>query len=198
MECSNLHLITYLNDIEILDILTEKQAQIKRSVYIKHDKDENEPHYHVVLQLVRSREIDVVRRWFYIDDRNTLAKKNTFSNSSVIDYFLHRNKASIDDGKHVYSDDELLFFNCTIDDFVKKPDKSFEILDLILKGTSYYEIARLYGKDFIYHIGQYKQLADLISIERHREYENDIVLSGDFTKVENWGDLPFNPVQLNK
>lgn len=191
MECSNLHLITYLNEVEILDILTEKQAQIKRAVYIKHDKDENEIHYHIVLQLVRSRDIDVVRRWFYIDERNTLAKKNTFSNASVIDYFLHRNKASVDDGKHSYNEEDLLFFNCSLDDFVKKLDNSFEILQLLLSGTSYFEIARLYGKDFIYHISQYKQLVELISVERHRQFENDICLSGDFTKVDNWGDLPF-------
>ena len=134
MECSNVHLISYLSEEEINDILIEKQSQLKHAVYIYHDMDDNEPHFHIVLKLLRSRDIDVIRRWFIIDERNTLARKNTYSNASVIEYFKHTNKASQEDGKHEYSLGDIKFFNCNIDSFLTRADNSFTILEEYLNG----------------------------------------------------------------
>ena len=197
MECSNVHLISYLSEEEINDILIEKQSQLKHAVYIYHDMDDNEPHFHIVLKLLRSRDIDVIRRWFIIDERNTLARKNTYSNASVIEYFKHTNKASQEDGKHEYSLGDIKFFNCNIDSFLTRADNSFTILEEYLNGVPLYDIAKSHGKDFIYHIHHYKTLVELIDRERQNEFNIELSLSADLTPIVNLSDLPFDPIQKN-
>lgn len=167
------HIVTYLESDEILAILSEKDCYIKEAVIINHDSDENEPHRHLILNLLRSRTIEQIIGWFKIDDRNTFARKNTYSRTDTIKYLLHINEASIDDGKHVYNTNEIICYKCDITEWLNDSrDNSFIILTAMIEGTSYIELAKRFGKDFIYHYRNYKELSELIRLEQKTIYSD--------------------------
>lgn len=161
-----LHLITYLEVDEILEILNTKDAYIKEALIINHDLDENENHRHIVINLNRSRTIEQVVNWFKKDERNTFGRKNTYSRKSTIEYLLHINESSVEDGKHQYSARDIIAYKCDITEWLNEDkDNSYFILTSVIENVPYLELARKFGKDFIYHYRNYIELANCIKAQ---------------------------------
>lgn len=164
--CTNsIHLITYVPENVITDVIETHSAFVDWGCWILHNNDECEPHFHVWLKLKRSRVVGEVCSWFKYGDINTRAEKNMYKNSAVIDYALHRNSKSIDDGKFLYDKEALRFWNTSYPVMVQDLDKAYLALEDMLEGVSLRDLARTYGKDFIYHFKAYQELRRAIEVE---------------------------------
>lgn len=167
--------ITYLSEKQLINLIESKSA-IRRFAYIYHDKDIytaddtddekkigtlKEPHYHFIFCLRYPYKEFSLRNWFkgFYDDKgesiNTRIEKNT-SPHQYYRYFYHLdnpdkfqyplNSAKSDDSSYFKIDNELA------------DDSAFSALEMMLEGFTVYEIAKIYGKDFIYHYGHIKQV----------------------------------------
>lgn len=161
MYLSELSLISYRSLEECTNILLLKlqQQQIEYAVLICHDKDKSTPHTHIYLRLPRARLVAQIVRWFRgVDEEgllvNTFAQPVNTNYRDLLQYFLHRKNAD----KHQYNDDDLIYIGDVSDIDNESVDNSFTILTQLMNGVSLIELVRLYGKDFVYHYRNYKEI----------------------------------------
>ena len=162
----NFCLITYLTEDDLVTCLNNHQSSIRGFEYIFHDKDlkkdgtPKEPHFHVNLILFSARKLVDIRRWFFGFDlqglpANTLAQFCMDIGASH-DYLTHKENPE----KFQYNSDnivssDLSLFERKLDVF---DDVSWLALNDMLDGVPLQDIAKRYGRDFIYHYGHIKQV----------------------------------------
>jgi hypothetical protein len=190
-------LMTYATEDEIKRVLEEKKPYIKGVSYIFHDKETAEPHYHIALELKRSRKGQAIIRWFkgLKDSKGELA--NTFgeeviSVSGLHDYFTHSDEISIKEGKHQYTEEDIKVIEGIPNawDYVtawekaeaqaeakeQKADEVEQMLDDIINEVPAREMARKYGRDFMKNASQYRKFASEVVLEETQDLVKAIKL----------------------
>ena len=107
-----------------------------------------------------------VAKWFKTDgiEENTFAQP-VIDRNGIIEYLTHENE---NDTKAKYDKSDII--DGGLDDLLPQEDSadnSFEIVTALLNGTSTREMVRLYGRDFVYHYGSYRLLAEDIKNEEN-------------------------------
>ena len=160
-------LVTYLTEPDLVSCLNNHQSSIRGFEYIYHDKDLNEDgsskelHAHLNLILYDAKTLSVVRRWFAGGKDINGLPANTLGQicmdiGGAHDYLTH--KENLD--KFQYSPDDIVssdtsLFESSVD---QSEDVAFLALNDMLERVPLQDIAKRYGRDFIYHYGHIKQV----------------------------------------
>lgn len=180
-ERSRSHFVLTYVPKELIALTLEKNLSIiNRSAIIYHDKDVKEdgslktPHSHVYIKFNDKKSIKQVRELFackdeYGNDISTLSQvvKN---DTLALQYLVHKN----DPKKTQYDTADVVTFNLDYDDYysidvercIKTEDNSATIVNEMLNGRSIMDLVHMFGKDFVYHINQYKKVVEMIKEER--------------------------------
>lgn len=164
--------ITYLSTTDLVKRLQEKGTSIRAYAVIDHNKDEKEPHRHFVIRTHSTWTPTAVLKWFPRPFDINGKEINTFieivhDRQGIVDYLTHKNELD----KHHYDESEIIDHGLT--DLVPQgetSDDTFEIIEMMLQGVPTRELVRLYGRDFLYHYGAYKAVADQIRAEEGVAY----------------------------
>ena len=152
--------VSYITDTEkILTIMQGKQSSIRAYAVIKHDKDKGDLHHHMVIRTHSNWTCQQVAKWFKPngEEQNTFAQP-VIDRNGIIEYLTHENE---DDTKAKYDKADII--DGGLDDLLPQEDcadNAFEIINAMLNGMSLRELVRLYGRDFVYHYGSYRLLAE--------------------------------------
>lgn len=163
----NFALISYVSESELKDTLNSHSDDIKHFAYIKHDKDIEDnkpvtPHWHIILHFFNPHLMSAVKSWFrQFSTQNTLVQE-VKDLGALVEYLTHEDNPE----KYHYpkddikTDDRDWLFSCDDD-----TSSSYEILNSILLGLSYRELAKKYGREFIINHEKYINLAGRIELQ---------------------------------
>ena len=158
-------LVTYLRPDLIAKVFSEKVVQVRAYAYCTHNKDEGkEPHTHVVVWLNSSYSAASIKNWFRgVDEKDELA--NTLAQPckdmpSAFRYLTHKDNPD----KYQYSDNDVICSDPSLFDETEQIDDTFAAVQDLLDGMPLADVAKRYGRDFIYHYSHIRQLvADIKS-----------------------------------
>lgn len=161
-------LTTYANEKQIQKVVCDHASSIRALCYIYHDKDEAEPHHHILMRTHGTWSPVQLTKWF--KDLKDKEKKpvNTFCEiandmDALKEYIMHADTESREQGKHLYSKEDIKDFGfCDLAERKDCYDSSYEILLRILAGANPRDLVRVYGRDYLYHINAYHECADKI------------------------------------
>lgn len=160
--------VSYLNEEQLQECILHffRTGLLHHYMYIYHNKDDNEPHFHLALFFTDNVKYYQVLRGFcgYLDDRGNAI--NTMCDpahhpEALYDYFLHQSEKSKVDGKASYSEEDLRSDNL---DFFKnyqpklKIDKVGNAMSDLMSGCSLPDCISKYGRDFVIYYSRYKEL----------------------------------------
>ena len=163
----NFCLITYLTETDLVSCLNNHIQSIRAFEYIYHDKDlkddgsPKEPHFHVNLILYSARKLADVRRWFSGGKDLNGLPANTLGQicmdiGASHDYLTHKENPD----KFQYNSEDIVSTDFSL--FERKAECSDDVswlaLNDMLDGVPLQDIAKRYGRDFIYHYGHIKQV----------------------------------------
>ena len=156
----NWSLVTYL-DVETLARRICSIDNIRYYAFIEHAKDTLEDgtpkprHIHLALCLNSARTLAQLAPRFTDIDSNAgnCFGQPTRSNRAIIEYFIHKNEPE----KHQYSETDIISNNL---DYFKNDetdeDNTFMIVQDLLDGKSLQQVAKTYGRAFLYHYRDFK------------------------------------------
>lgn len=172
--------LTYVPKDIIALILEKNLSIINRSAVIYHDKDLKEdgspklPHCHVYIKFKDKKSIKQVREMFACEDEDGNAVSTlsqlVINDTLALQYLVHKN----DQNKVQYDTSDVVTYNLEYDDYysidvakcVKTEDNAATIVNEMLAGRSIMDLVHMFGKDFVYHINQYKTVVSMIKEER--------------------------------
>lgn len=159
-------LVSYCKSSEaLIQILQTKQKSVRAYALIKHDKDEADPHHHIVIRTNSTWTCQQLAKWFTNaggEGQNTFCQL-VRDREGIVDYLTHEGNEG---EKYHYDKSDII--DGGLDDILpagEASDDSAEILEKYLSGVSVREMVRLYGRDFLYHIASYAAVADIIRKE---------------------------------
>lgn len=165
----NFSIVTYMNNEEILNFLAQYNDHIKHYAYALHDKDDNEPHTHLLLMLYNNCTCSALRsRMSKYSVQNSLVQP-LLDKSSSYQYLIHANneeKTQYD--KSIIKCDNLDFWERLDNDFQEEEDVSIQIIADMLNGVPLFEMHKRYGKDFILNYHKYKEFVKDVKEEMRR------------------------------
>lgn len=152
-------IVTY-TDISVLKkVLESNGSKIRAYAYIEHDKDVVDYHIHLMLYTYDPYTYKGIRNWFRAaqnpeDERNTFVQ-TIIDRKKLFEYLTHKNE---DNEKFKYDVSKIV--SCNVEKLLEEEskDESYDCLQDFMSGISYRELARRYGRDFIYHFQNYKML----------------------------------------
>lgn len=161
----NFSLVTYLNPQQIESVLLKHDRQVKSYAYITHDKCNKEVHTHLLICLINNTTCNAIQNWFagFDDEKglqiNTLVQPMHDLYSSYI-YLTHETEQAREEGKYVYSKDNIKGNNLSYftDSSKQDIDNLTLAIDDLLAGIPLDEVTKKYGRDFIIHYGHIKML----------------------------------------
>lgn len=161
----NFSLVTYLRPEQIESVLLRHDRQVKAYAYITHDKCNKEVHTHLLICLINNTTCNAIQNWFsgFEDEKclqiNTLVQPMHDLYSSY-KYLTHETEQAIDDGKYLYSADDIKGNNISYFTDTSKQDVDNLTLAIndLLAGIPLVEVMQKYGRDFIVHYGHIKTL----------------------------------------
>ena len=165
-------IVTYIEDTNtITEIIQGKSKSIRAYAIIKHDKDSGELHHHIVIRTHCTWTTPQITKWFKGQKDKDGKDINTFlemvhDRTAIIQYLTHEN----DEDKYHYEQSEII--DSGIEDILpsgETKDDAYEIIEMMEKGTSTREMCRMYGRDFIYHYGNYKYVLEAIESEENKK-----------------------------
>ena len=169
-------LTTYANEKQIQRVICDHAKSIRALCYIHHDKDESEPHYHILMRTHATWSTVQITKWFA--DLKDKEKKpiNTFCEIAndmyaLKRYIIHDTEEARAEGKHQYTIEDIKDFGmCDLSERKDAYDSSYEILLKVLAGANPRELVRYYGRDYLYHLNAYHECAVRIrELEGYRE-----------------------------
>ena len=183
-------LTTYATEKQIQKVVADHSTSIRALCYICHDKDESEPHFHILMRTHSTWTTAQLVRWF--SDLKDKEKKpiNTFCETandmeSLKKYIIHDTEQAREEGKHQYSPEEIKDFG--MNDLTERKDcydSSYEILLRVLGGANPRDLVRFYGRDYLYHYNCYHEVADKIrNVEGYKEAAINSLLEANNRKV---------------
>lgn len=160
--------MTYASDRQIETVIKDRLSSIKAWCYIRHDKDEAEPHAHILLKLFTSWTPSQIEKWFKGLTDTKGEKINTFAEvandlQSIVLYLTHEDTDSIEKGKHRYNREEIHDYG--ISSILPKTnavDNTLEIVNELILGRSLRYMVQRYGREFVHHWQKYVDLASEI------------------------------------
>lgn len=193
-------LTTYATDKQIQKVVGDHISSLRALCYILHDKDESEPHHHILMRTHSTWTAQQVGKWFA--DLKDKEKKpvNTFCETAndmeaLKMYIIHADRESIENGKHQYSMDDIKDFGfCDLSEKKDSYDSSYEILLKVLAGANPRDLVRYYGRDYLYHLNAYHECAERIQniegyAESHIRSRMDIFgRQTNFKEIKDMGD----------
>lgn len=162
-------LTTYATEKQIKKVIGDHIKSVRAFCYIYHDKDENEPHHHILMRTHSTWTSTQISRWFADckdkDHNNVNTFCETASDMDALErYITHDTEEAREAGKYQYSKDDIKDFGmCDLAERKDSYDSSYEILMRVLSGMNPRELVRYYGRDFLYHINAYYDCAERIS-----------------------------------
>lgn len=171
----NYCLITYHTPETVQTVLDMYKHKIAHWAYIVHDKDKNEDgtdkqsHMHILLHLKNGMTLTAVRALFP-DNQNTLGQV-VVDKVGCVAYLTHSNAPE----KYQYSDIDIVsndieyFQNLT--NKSERNDDFIQLLDDIISGTSFREMVKRYGRDYVINYHKYVTMAMAIKDEE-KEHED--------------------------
>lgn len=195
---------SYLNEQQLQNVLEKNRSIIYRWAYAHHDKDmeADKPkvaHTHIYIEFTQPYKISRPRNMFkgLIDEKgkeiNTHIEFVDKTTAHCIQYLIHKGY----NDKYQYTADIIKSDNLDIDYLLsvdlskasKREDNSFDILERLLtngyNSVQLVELAKLYGKDFIYHYRTFKELYFDI---KHCEFGERKAINDNYI-VDNNGEL---------
>jgi hypothetical protein len=169
-------LTTYATEKQIQKVVSDHVKSMRAFCYIYHDKDENEPHHHILMRTHSNWTTTQITKWFA--DLKDKEKKpvNTFCEiandmDALKHYIIHDTPEAREEGKYQYSADDIKDFGlCDLSERKDSYDSSYEILMKVLAGCNPRELVRYYGRDYLYHLNAYHECADKIrELEGYKE-----------------------------
>lgn len=164
-QCRKFAISTYLRPEELPQVFADKSKQIRAYAYCTHDKDDNETHTHVILWLSFPYPISTIRNWFRgCDLKGELANTLVEPCRDIVAmyrYLTHKDNPD----KYQYPDDAVICSDpsCFEDDV--QTDDTWTAVEDLINGVPLREVARRYGRDFIYHYSHIRQLVADIKAE---------------------------------
>lgn len=164
-------IVAYIDKQTALNILEKNLSIINRYAMIYHDRDvyENgspkEPHCHIWLNFENKKSIKQVCDMFYTFDESkqkpcTILSELCDNNHYAQRYLLHLDHSE----KAQYDIEEVAYYNVNLDHIYDSNSHAgsweVEALERLVNGENKLDLAREYGRDFIYHYHQYKRLAE--------------------------------------
>ena len=182
--------VTYCGEPVVKKLIEKKGQYIRAWAYCIHDKDDTDPHIHVLLRTYQSYTYKAIVNWFD-DCRESVDCSNTFvqkiiDKSAAVDYLTHRHEPD----KTHYDEDNVVAQN--LNDFLElgqAHDKSYEIIQDLLNGLSFRSLSYKYGRDFIYHYKAYIEVVKSIQLQERKE-KNNINFQANGYIGENDYDVP--------
>lgn len=195
-------LITYADESDIQGVIYKHSTSIRAYAYIHHNRDNTEPHYHLVIRTYDAWSPKQLLKWF--DNLKITKNINTLYEplgdvGAFKLYLQHKDIESIEAGKAQYDISEIKDFGL-FSEYTEKDsyDGTFEIINAMLQGVPTRTLVRRYGKQLIYHYSQFLAVKEQIQEEdRYNEiynskpYEKPIVY--DQTKLK---PIPLDQVEL--
>lgn len=198
---------TYLSEDEVNAKLQEHDPMVCVAYLATHDKDTNDdgtpkvPHVHVNLLLDRSRELAGTLSWFKAVDES--GKPVQTHIEAVLDpvgcddYLIHATEEAIAKGKYQYDEEIIKVLKGDRDTFrdfktdwvrkhearVKKEasqDETEEMIDDIIAGKSFREMARRYGRDYMKNCWTYRSYCSHIVMEESGDVEKALAVEGRY------------------
>lgn len=158
-------LISYLSESEFLPILQDS-SHIRNYIYIYHNKDNCEPHYHICLNTFNNHTPTAVCKWFKKLDVNTFSEE--IHSSNIFGYLTHSLPKYKD--KYQYSESELRSNDIEFwKRFCPSADVAQSIIADLLAGKNLREMLSLYGREFVLNYNKYRYFASLVSSEMSEE-----------------------------
>jgi hypothetical protein len=161
----NFSIMTYLKESQLSKVMKAHIKSVRAYAYIYHDKDDAEPHIHLIMRTYSSWSCTQLAKWFegYKDKKGE--RVNTFVEVAhdlvaLKDYMTHSDEESKEKGKHQYNESEIHDFGMW--DMIPRNDSydsSYEILNKVMSGYSYRQLVREYGREFLYHWEKYADVA---------------------------------------
>lgn len=203
----NFFIRTYLNEQTLQMVLARNVNTIARSCYIVHDKDiKNDgtlvtEHIHLCLRFTYQRSINAVLSLFPKVNIGDTLEQATYvefmvSEDRAIRYLLHLDDAD----KYQYDRSLLVNSGYRIDTYldnvlrgVVRTDISVYALQDLLNGDTWEQVAKRYGREFIYHVSSYKLLLSLID-SQDRYNKNKLLVEN--VNAEDFGILNDNIEQI--
>lgn len=154
-------LVTYASPEEIQRVC-EKALHY---AYVLHDKDDNEPHRHVLLVFRSQRTLSAIRKDI-ASEQNTNGQKLR-DLYAAFRYLTHEEQTDkqLYDESIIVCDDVNYWKNLKEDD--GEDYETDHLLDDIITGLSYRELARRYGRDFIKNHASYIDFAVNVYKQEH-------------------------------
>ena len=154
LKSRNWSCITYTEDFK--QILAETQHY----AWIYHNKDEKEPHYHVILRFKNPKTVTTVKKLLKGNsDQNVLAQP-VVSLKGAYEYLLHQNE----ENKYKYQEEERHTDNNEFFE-AETETKAVQIVLDIVNGKSYQELMQEYGRELIINYEKYEKYADKVREE---------------------------------
>lgn len=158
----NFACISYLTEEQLKMFLEHYKNDINHYAYARHDKDENEPHFHVILLWYNNMTISALRKRFSkFSNQNTLAQP-LLNKSGAFEYLTHTDEKSKEEGKFQYDKsiiktDNEDFWNYAIYEEDTEEDISIQIVCDMLAGTPLSVMHKRYGRDFVINYSKYRE-----------------------------------------
>lgn len=158
-------LVSYLNPQDIAGVFADKADKVRAYAYCTHDKDEGkELHTHIVVWLNTPYSSSTIKNWFRgCDVKGELA--NTLAEpckdiTSMYRYLVHEDNPD----KYQYDSESRICSDPSLFEEDVQTDDTLTAVEDLLNGTPLAEVARRYGRDFIYHYSHIRQLVADIKV----------------------------------
>lgn len=166
----NWSLVTYL-DVETLAQRICSIDNIRYYAFIVHDKDKDEngqpkpTHIHLALCLNSARTLAQLSPRFtdIMSNAGNCYGQPTRSNRAIIEYFTHKNQPE----KYQYNEADIISNNL---EYFKNDetdeDNTYMIIQDLLNGKSLTQVAKTYGRAFLYHYRDFKAFIEDVKQEQ--------------------------------
>lgn len=169
--------VTYIPKERLDLLLKENLSIIRRYCYIEHNRDfyldgtPKEPHIHLWISFINKKSLRQLIDMLYIKLPDG-TEPNTFdelcdNNIVAQRYLLHLDNPD----KAQYDVEEVVSYNVDLSNIFDYSPSGLcwevDALSMLVNGESKFEVAKKFGRDFIYHYLQFKALANDI---REEEY----------------------------
>ena len=177
-------LITYLPEETFLPIL---ENNIQKYAYILHDKDGVKPHWHIVTYTTNPRARNGIKELFPAE-QTTLIERIKVSRKKVFEYLTHKNEKD----KHQYTAEEVKTNDAEFWEKDEAENKSTDsLIDDIIAGVPFRELARRYGRDYIKNYTTYNHFASMVAAQeqkgwtfKYQEIQKNINKSKEFEEFQ--------------
>ncbi|AXF52639.1 MAG: replication protein [Inoviridae sp.] len=141
--------------------------------YIYHNKEESEPHYHILCIFKNAKTFTAVRSYIQ-GSQNTFGEPARDLNA-LYRYLTHKDNPD----KHQYEDTEIIASNpfywlqiANQESFAKDGEKALNLLEDINAKKSYRYMVLTYGRDYIKNHVVYEEMAFKLFIQEQDEEKN--------------------------